>query len=225
MKGNIYHLLNRGVEKRKIFLSDVDYVRFAYNLKDFNTKEQTVEYARRRNLWEVRPPTSPQKKLVDVIVWTLLPNHPHIMVTEKDEGNVSAYSQKTFGGYTMYFNEKHDRNGVLFQGRTKIIQLKKDAHLLYLPFYIHLNILDLFQPGWKENGIKNPDKALEFMENYRWSNFRDIIGAGNGEFANATNIKLFYKMYSTNARRYKKDMKEWLHECSADKIDDFKNFE
>ena len=32
----IYHVLNRGVDKRKIFLEDKDYYRFIHDLFEFN---------------------------------------------------------------------------------------------------------------------------------------------------------------------------------------------
>ena len=102
----------------------------------------------------------------------------------------------------MYFNENYDRSGVLFQGRTKIILVQNDAHLLYLLFYIHLNALDLFQKNWRENGIRDIKGATKFLEDYRWSNYRDIIGKGNGEFADITNKKLFFEMFDTNEKQY-----------------------
>ncbi len=212
MKGNIYHLLNRGVEKRKIFLDKEDHIRFIHDLEDFNNvKNVEQSYFRRREsknlLTDVRRPS---EMIVDILCWTLMPNHPHIMAVEKDEGNISEFSRKVFGGYTKYFNKKKDRSGVLFQGKTKMIMLKNDSHFLYLPFYIHLNSLDLFQPGWKEDGIKDIKSAIKFLEEYRWSNYRDIIGKGNGEFADTTNKKLFFEMFQTNEKKYKKDMEDWI---------------
>ena len=34
--GELFHVLNRGVDKRKIFLDDKDYFRFVHNLFEFN---------------------------------------------------------------------------------------------------------------------------------------------------------------------------------------------
>jgi len=224
MKGNIYHILNRGVEKRKVFCTDEDYKRFVDNLKDFNTTKSvgSVSYYKRRHTQsEVRPPTI--ENIVDIVCWALMPNHPHIMVVEISEGYAGEFSRKIFGGYTMYFNEQNDRSGVLFQGRSKIIFVQKDAHLLYLPFYIHANPLDLFQPGWKKNGIKDIKGALKFLEEYRWSNYRDIIGKGNKEFTDVANKTLFFEMFQTNEKKYKKDFEEWLR--AKGYRQDFSNFE
>lgn len=205
---NIFHLLNRGVEKRKIFLTFKDYLRFAHNLSDFNNTQNTVQsYYRRRNpsLTDVRRPSD---KLVDILSWCLLPNHPHIMVMEKFGGGASMFSKKIFGGYTKYFNEQNQRSGVLFQGRSKIILVKNETHFLYLSFYIHLNPLDLYQPDWREAGIKNLKKAIEFLTTYRWSSYSDITGKEN--FSEIINKKLFFELFDTNEEDYKKNLIEWL---------------
>jgi putative transposase len=220
MKDSIYHLLNRGVEKRKVFLNQKDYLRFIHNLYDFNSVENADQsYYRRRQLTDVARPSS--EELVNVLCWSLLPNHPHIMAMEKFDGGISLFSKKIFGGYTKYFNKQNKRDGVLLQGRSKIILLTEDKHFLYLPFYVHLNPLDLFQPNWRENGIKDVKKAMQFLENYRWSNYRDIIKIGNGEFSKSSNKKLFFEMFNTNEKRYKKDLTEWL----ACYEGDFKEFD
>lgn len=225
MEGNIYHLLNRGVEKRKIFLNDIDYKRFAHNINDFNSTENVQQsYFRRRvNDKPLTDVGCPPERIVDVMCWVLMPNHPHLLVVEKKDDGVSNFTKKIFGGYTKYFNEKNKRSGVLFQGRSKKILVENEAHFLYLPFYIHLNPLDLFQPGWKEKGIKNVKDAIKFLEEYRWSNYRDIIGKGNGEFSDITNKELFFELFQTNEKKYKKDFEEWIR--GAGYKQDFSDFE
>lgn len=225
MEGNIYHLLNRGVDKKKIFLNDQNYKRFVHNLDDFNDIDNVQQsYFRRRErnslLTDVRHPS---KRIVDILCWALMPNHPHIMAAEREDGYISNFSRKVFGGYTKYFNEKNKRSGVLFQGKTKIILVQKDAHFLYLPFYIHLNPLDIFQSGWKEKGIKDLKGTIKFLEEYRWSNYRDIIGKGNGEFSEVTNKELFFEMFQTDEKKYKKDLEEWIKDSGY--REDFSNFE
>jgi len=206
MKGDLFHLLNRGVEKRKIFLDESDYLRFIHNLHDFNDSANVLQsYWRRRKMTEVRPPS---KEVVDVLGWSLLSNHPHLLVMEKIDGGKSLFSQKIFGGYTMYFNERYERGGVLFQGRTKIIPVTTDQHFYHLPFYIHLNPLDLFDKEWRTTGVKDVKKSIEFLDNYRWSNYRDI--SGRGEFPSTTNRGLFFEIFNTNEKRYRKDLIEWL---------------
>lgn len=225
MEGGIFHLLNRGVEKRQVFLNDKDYLRFAHDLYDFNDKNnayQSYSFRRMKNM-EVAPPYK-KEKIVDLLCWALMPNHPHILLIEREDGVAGTFSRKVFGGYTMYFNEQNERKGVLFQGRTKIIRVGSDAHFLYLPFYIHSNPLSLFQPNWKEDGLKDIEGAIKFLEEYRWSNLKDIIGGDNEEFNYLTNKKLFFEMFNTDEEKYRKNFREWIISKGYNK-DNFKVFE
>ena len=145
MKGDIFHILNRGVEKRKIFLDEKDRLRFINNLYHFNSEDPvTSPYYRR-----VNPPASslaigkPTNKLVDILCWCLMSNHYHLLVQEKVNGGASTFSKKITSGYTQYFNLKNKRVGVLFQGKSKIILLKKDEHFRYVPYYIFSNPIKL----------------------------------------------------------------------------------
>jgi len=117
----------------------------------------------------------PRKLLVEILVFCLMPNHFHLMVKQKVNGGITLFMRKLGTGYTNYFNQKYKRVGPLFQGKYKIVHLYQDAHFLYLPYYIHLNPLELIIPEWKEQGIKNIKKAIKFLEKYRWSSFSIIL--------------------------------------------------
>lgn len=221
MKEDFFHILNRGVEKRKIFLDKEDYLRFIHNMEDFNNANNIIQsYYRRRNMTEVSSPSKKSiKKLVDILCWCLMPNHPHLYVQEKIDGGASVYIKKLTGGYTMYFNLKNKRSGTLFQGRSKIIRIERNEHFTCLPFYIFSNPIKLIEPKWKENGIKNLKKVMEFLENYKWSSYSDLIGKNN--FPEVINKKLFYETYDTNEKQLKKDFTEWLRGFKGE----FENFE
>ncbi len=223
MKGDILHVLNRGVEKRKIFLNKRDYLRFVHNLYDFNDTKNAISYSdrRRANLDVACPRKKKGEALVDVLCWTLMVNHPHILVQEKIDNGVGRYSQKLFDGFTKYFNSINERSGVLFQGRSKRILVEHDAHLLHLPFYILSNPLDSFQPDWREQGIRNSKKAFEFLENYQWSALPDLIGKEN--FPEVINKNSFFELFDTNEKRFKKDFIEWLESYEGEfDFDEFK---
>lgn len=203
MKGDLFHLLNRGVEKRKIFLIDKDYFRFINNLYDFNDIDNIIfKYYYRRKLKKTK------EKLVDILCWCLIANHLHILSQEKIDGGISIFSKKIIGGYTKYFNEKNKRSGVLFQGRSKMIKITKDVHFDYLPFYIMSNPVKLIEPEWKEKGIRDFGKVINFLENYRYSSFLDLTGKENFPFL--INKKLFYDLFNTNEKKFKKDFIAWL---------------
>ena len=213
MQGDMFHILNRGVEKREIFYNESDYLRFAHGLYDFNDTNYASPYPQRCKSRGIGHAMSngimrTRKELVDLFCWALLPNHSHNLVQEKIDRGASVFSKKIFGGYTKYINEKHERSGVLFQGRSKIIRIERDPHFLYLPFYIMGNPIELIEPNWKEVGIKDLGKVVSFLEDYRWSSFPDIIGKDN--FPLLINKNLFYEIFQTNESKFKKDFIEWL---------------
>ena len=101
----------------------------------------------------------------------------------------------------MYFNQKNQRVGHLFQGRFKAILINSNRHLLHMPNYIHLNPLDLIEPGWRKNKITNPKKSLAYLQKYRWSSLLDYINIKN--FPSIINRKLLKEILGSPSH-YKK---------------------
>jgi putative transposase len=165
--GEYYHLYNRGVDKRVIFNDTFDKKRFQYLMFLCNTSEN-IEV---RNFFSINKINGDYKvyshiksdTLVDIGAYVLMPNHFHILVKEKTDGGVSKFMQKLQTGYTMFFNDRNDRSGALFQGRFKSQHVNSDSYLKYLYGYIHLNPLKLKDASWKsnENCLNNYTKILE----------------------------------------------------------------
>ena len=70
-------------------------------------------------------------------------------------------------GYTNYFNKRHERVGSLFQGTYKAVPIVEEAHLYFLPHYIHLN--PLVDPNRK-------NRSLTSVADYQWSSYNDYTG-------------------------------------------------
>src|SRR3989344_881698 len=175
LNNHIYHIYNRGVEKRNIFIEIKDYKRFISNLKEFNTIKPVLNHGRNikthRPLIEVRLQSGDLKKtLVEIIAFCLMPNHFHLMIRQKTKQGITEFMRKLGTGYTNYFNLKNQRVGSLFQGKFKAILLDKEKHFIHLPHYIHTNPLDL---------ILNKDmnvNRMEFLKKYQWSSLPDYLG-------------------------------------------------
>lgn len=188
VSGEIYHIYNRGVDKRDIFMNDMDRFRFIHDLFEFNDEEKVSNLGRNlkfRKFAECKEVGLPyikkgqRKILVEILVFCLMDNHFHLLVRQKTEHGITEFMRKIGTGYTNYFNKKYIRDGVLFQGKFKSVHLKQDSHFMYLPIYIHLNPLDYEFKEWRKGKIHNSKKALEYLENYRWSSYLDYIGKKN----------------------------------------------
>ena len=173
-----FHIFNRGVDKRDVVLDEIDRVRFVQNLFLFNDSQPTPHdgHIRKKRIQN----THPRKKLVDIHAFCLMPNHYHMFISSTgDIGNIAKFMKKIGMGYAKYFNEKYQRSGYLWQGKYKKIQVEDDEHFIYLPYYIHLNPLDLIMPEWREGKVENTQKALDYLQKYRWSSYLDYLGEEN----------------------------------------------
>ena len=172
----LYHLLNRGVEKREVVLDDRDRLRFMHDLFVFNDADHVDANHRFRDF---RMSAAARKPLVDIHAFCLMGNHYHILASERDDDGISEFMRKLNMGYAKYFNEKYRRTGSLWQGKYRKKLIRHDAHFLYIPFYIHLNPLDFSSPEWREGRVKNTARAIEHIREYRWSSFRDYMSIKN----------------------------------------------
>jgi len=212
---DFYHVLNRGVDKRKTFLDSGDYVRFIHDMWEFNNAKNTASNLRRRvkeGMVDVR-----RRPLVRIHFFCLMPNHYHLLISPVDDDmeNLSLFMKKLGGGYAKYFNEKYERSGALWQGKYKRVEVETDAHFLYLPYYIHFNALDTVMPEWRERKMVQHKKAIDFLATYRWSSHLDYLGEKN--FASVTDRKFFLDFFGGNAG-YARKVRSMLRNLSLEEI-------
>ena len=170
----ILHVCNRGVDKRTVFLDDSDKLRFIHDMFAFNDSDPTANYAQ-----PGRHNEHSRDCLVSIHAYCLMPNHYHLLLSALVDDGVSLFMKKLNGGYSKYFNERYARTGALWQGRYRRTYVERDAHMLYIPYYIHLNPLDLTHPEWRTGSVRKADQALAALKAYRWSSHLDYSGIKN----------------------------------------------
>ena len=106
--------------------------------------------------------------IVKILAYCLMPNHFHLLIEEIKEGGISKFMQKLQTGYTMYFNKKFERSGVLFQGRFKSRHADSGNYARYLFSYVHLNPIN-------NRNIEKP-KALNILNIHTFSSLQDYLG-------------------------------------------------
>lgn len=216
----LWHVLNRGVEGRELFLDTQDYARFVHNLYEFN------DTALATNRWRSFDPSGmkglrnlsfreARELLVDIHGWVLMKNHYHLLLSERIEGGISLFLRKINVGYANYFNQRYERKGTLFQGRTKKIFIQHQSHFLYILHYLHLNPLD-YLPGadeWRirsKSSIRSVGEAFNYLDSYRWSSYLDYIGQKN--FPSILKTSLF----KGSLGDYRKSLCEYLRDAEQD---------
>ena len=136
----IFHIYNRGVDKRIIFVDEYDSRRFFQSMIEFNTVYpigSLYEHSFNNKLGGETPKLA--KKLVNIIAYCLNPNHFHLIVRQLVDGGISEFMKRLGGGFTNYFNNKHKRSGALFQGVFKDVHIDTNEYLLHVSAYVNLN--------------------------------------------------------------------------------------
>ena len=115
--GSLHHVIARGIERRLLFVDDIDRQDLLRRLAALAAGTGTAVFA-----------------------WALLPNHFHLLV-RTDTAPLSDFMRSLNTGYAVGFNRRHRRAGYLFQNRFKSFLVEEEPYLLELVRYIHLNPL------------------------------------------------------------------------------------
>lgn len=208
--GELYHIYNRGTEKRNIFITQKDYERFLCLLYVCNGTQPVDLKLQGSTLSKVNM-FDRGEKLVEVTAYCLMPNHFHLIVRESIEGGISKFMQKLTTAYTMYFNKCRNRTGALFQGKFKAKHASNtDNYLKYLIAYVHLNPIKLIDSQWKEKGIQNKKQAEKFLDQYRYSSYLDFVGKDRIENI-ILNKEVLPGYFGDKFEDFEGNMKEWLY--------------
>ena len=215
--GEYYHIYNRGNSKQKIFLNEEDYDYFIKCLyccntyKNFTFREDIIKKGVDAFDFDR------EEAIVSIGAWVLMPNHFHIYITTShksdlwrnvEKNRISEFMRKLSTAYAKYFNAKYGRKGSLFEGKFKSVHIKTDNQAKYLFSYIHLNPVKLIEAKWKEEGIKDIKKAIEFINSYKWSSYKDHISEKRREFK-ILDLDNFPKYFS-NMKDFNKEIFTWL---------------
>jgi putative transposase len=116
--GYVYHVLNRGNGREPIFLKDADYDAFL----------------RVMTLASEHAPT------IRLLAYCLMPNHWHLLLWPKSDGDLSDYMHWLTLTHTQRWHAdyKNVGTGHLYQGRFKSFPVEADDHFLTVCRYVEL---------------------------------------------------------------------------------------
>lgn len=186
VNGEIYHIYNRGVDKRNIFSDQRDLHRFLQSMEEFNSIKPIGSIYERSFLDPSARGKLRSKKLVEFVCYCLNPNHFHFVLKQISGGGISEFMKRLGGGYTWYFNNKQKRNGSLFQGTFKAVHVDKNNYLLHLSAYVNLNNLVHKLGGETAKFVAN--SWGEYSEGQTGFTKKDIILS---QFSEASEYKKF----------------------------------
>jgi len=145
--GALHHIIARGIERRAIFRDEGDRADFLERLGD--------------NLEETR---------TSCFAWALLPNHFHLLL-RTGATPISIIMRRVLTGYAVVYNQRHGRQGHLFQNRFKSVLCQEEPYLLELVRYIHLNPL-------RSSAVQ----GLAELDRYRWCGHSAVVGRKDNDW-------------------------------------------
>jgi REP-associated tyrosine transposase len=118
--GMIFHVLNRGNDRRTIFESDGDYRAF------LRVMAETVEEVPLR-----------------ILAWCLMPNHWHLVLWPKEDGELGRFMQRLTTTHVRRWRlHRHSvGHGHLYQGTYKSFPVESDEHFYTICRYVERNAL------------------------------------------------------------------------------------
>lgn len=115
--GEIYHIYNRGIDKRDIFKRENDFKRFIMLLYVANSAKKVFRLDSLLNdshkSFDEILLIDKGEVLVSIGAWCLMTNHFHLIVKQEVDGGITKFMRKLGTGYSMYFNIKYQRQGAL----------------------------------------------------------------------------------------------------------------
>lgn len=183
----IYHVFNRGVEKRITFTNKYEYRRALDTMDYYRYRNNRISYSKfikiERKLKQLYLSTILEKQdyAVDILAYCLMPNHFHFLLKQKNENGITNFVSKFTNSYTKYFNKKHKRVGPLFQGTFKAVHIEDTSQLLHVARYIHLNPIASFLIDSRN------------LERYLWSSYQEYLDLSVRDICMKEEIRINFK--------------------------------
>ena len=180
--GEFYHVYNRGVEHRPIFINQQDYRQFYETMFLFNNKDYTNPSGKTEKNAQMLAVSGVsdvfRDRFVRIVAFCLLRNHFHFFLEQLVDGGVSKFKHKLEMRYGKRFNKLYNRSGVLLEGPFEAKHLDNEAYFSHIIRYIHLNALDEHFSQWREGKIDNWEEAMAILNEYPWSSHSVYLQKG-----------------------------------------------
>ena len=137
-ESGVYHILFRGVNQQNIFEETAD----------FEKLKETISIVK-------------QDMQFEIYAYCFMNNHVHIVLKEKNVGDISLIMKRILTKYARWYNIKYGRSGALIANRYKSVPVEIDEYFLHLIRYVH----------------QNPIKAgiVEEIKDYLYSSFTEYV--------------------------------------------------
>lgn len=177
VENGYYHVYSRGVDRREIFLDEQDCEVFLYYIKLYLSPIKEIQTLFEQNKKMLRFLSKNLSMQVELLAFSLMPNHFHLLVKQHTNNGVTQLMKRLVTAYVMYFNNKYERRGPLFESVYKACLIDQDSYLVHLSRYIHLNPIDV------------SEKIVDFN---RFSSYSYYLGLQNSSWVKPQGILEYF---------------------------------
>lgn len=132
-----YHVFNRGMGGREIFLDKEDYETFLYYLEIYTAPVESV--AAKFPKLSQRLIRNNLNEEVKLISYVLMPNHFHLILKQKSARALPRLLKQVSNAYTTYFKAKYKSLGGVMQGRYRAVLIESEFLLVQMVRFVHRN--------------------------------------------------------------------------------------
>lgn len=193
IENSYYHIYNRGVEKRHIFMDEMDYAVFLSYLKTYllpkderelqNTlADENANYAQKAEATKLLRMNNFSDD-IELLAYCLMMNHFHFLVKQTQSTSIDSFMNSLLTRYSMYFNRKYKRVGHLFQGTYKAVLVESEEQLLHLSRYIH----------------NNPSSKGVPFQTYAYSSYGDYLNPGKSSWVKPGEVLAYFASKGINS--------------------------
>jgi len=208
--GEIYHIFNRGVNHRPIFIRKAEYQRALQAIKLYQPAYPPMKLSHflvlSQNKKQKILTKANKKRLISILSFCLMPNHFHLLLRQETDNGISKFMSQFQNSFARYFNTRNNRSGPLFTGRFKAVRVETEKQLLHLSRYIHLN-------PYSSHIIK----SIQGLSNYQFSSLLDYISLKENGVCSKKPIlahfknKKDYKKFVFDQADYQRNLEEIKH--------------
>ncbi len=205
----IYHVYNRGVERRMVFTGKREYERMMMTLWFYRHTDAGSTLSAYLNLSteerQVFAASLVKKSMrVSILAYCLMPNHFHLILRQEVTHGISRFVANVSNSYTKFFNIKRARVGPLFQGTFKAVLVETDEQFRHLTRYVHLNPVSSF--------LIKPEE----LESYSWSSYGEYLGKATSPLCDIKQVKALtslahYRSFILDQAAYQQELEKIKH--------------
>ncbi|KKS97627.1 MAG: hypothetical protein UV73_C0007G0070 [Candidatus Gottesmanbacteria bacterium GW2011_GWA2_43_14] len=207
----IYHVFNRGIDRRPTFTSKREYERALLALELYQYLNPPFSLSKilsleRQKRQKILKDLKKDRKMIQIYCYCLMPNHFHFLLEQEFDNGISKFLSNFQNSYTRFFNSLNKKDGAIFLNQFKAIRIETENQFIHVSRYIHLNPYTSYLI-----------KRISDVESYPWSSFQSYLLKSNNNIVNTTKILSFfkdsekYKEFILNQADYQRGLKRIEH--------------